>query len=46
MLNGIVTLIMAGGLMVTGAVTIVAKLMEIGARSAQAASEKTDSQDN
>ena len=48
MLNGIITLIMALGLMLTGAVTLVAKCLEIGVKSAQAVSiqDETKSQDN
>ncbi len=42
----IASLIVSVGLMLTGAVTICGKLLEVGEKSAQAASEKTKSQDN
>ena len=42
----IASLVVSVGLMLTGAVTICEKLLQVGEKSAQAASKKTDSQDN
>lgn len=42
----IASLIVSVGLMLTGAVTICSKLLEVGEKSAQVVSKETKSQDN